>query len=94
MEEVSKLKTFVVGILHQHDSELGTTIGKLEAADVNDAMNRSELWIARKKKEFNCGIYGNVCEAHALEAFRGFKSTVLTIGAEEIFPASKEQEEV
>lgn len=77
-------KTFVVGILHQHGSELGTTLGKLEAKSADDALKKAEFWLARKRREHRCKSDGNSCYVDVREAYTGLKSTMLACSAEEI----------
>ena len=77
-------KVFVISIPHQHGSELGTSMGKLNANNIDEALNKAELWIARKKREQKCKSYGNHCSVDIREAYTGLKSTVLACSAEDI----------
>ena len=80
----SKEKTFVVGILHQHGGELATTLGKLDAIDAGEALQRAEFWLAQKRLKHKCKSYGDNCSVDVREAYTGLKSTVLACSAEEI----------
>ena len=79
-------KTYIVGILHQHGDEFSATVGKIDALDSDEALHLSELWLAKKKRDHGCKNHGNRCQAAVQEAYTGLKSTVLTIGVEEILP--------
>ncbi len=78
-------KTFVIGILHQHGGELSTDLGRLEADTAKEALQKAELWIARKKKKQLCKSRGNQCEVDVREAYTGLKSTMLAASAEDIY---------
>ena len=75
---------FVVTIVHEHGSDLATTIGKIKAVSEDDALQKSELWIARKGRKHKCKSYGNNCYVDVRKAYTGLKSTMLACSAEEI----------
>lgn len=79
-----KTKTFVIGILHRHGNEIDSTLGKLEAEGVEDALMKSEFWVAKKRIGFGCGKPGNRCTVDIREGYTGLKSTFLACSAEEI----------
>ena len=81
---MSSKKEFVVIIMHQHGKELATTIGKIEASDKDEALQKSELWVARKRREHKCKSFGNDCYVDVREAYTGLTSTMLACSAEEI----------
>lgn len=95
IKTTSKAKTtFLVWILHQHGDCFGTTTGKLEAEDAEDALRKSELWIARKRSEHKCKDYGNQCAVGIREAYVSRSAAMAAYGAEEILPVNEFLDEV
>jgi len=81
---MSSTKEFIVAILHEHGSEFGTTIGKIKASDKDEALQKSELWVARKRRDHKCKSFGNNCSVYVRQAYTGQNSTMLACSAEDI----------
>ncbi len=76
--------TFIIGIQHDHDGDLGVTIGEVEATDETDAFLQSASWVNDKKDELSCSSYGDNCEVQIRKLVPSFKSMVLLTQAEKI----------
>lgn len=81
-------KLFVVVIIHQHGNDFSSTVGKIRARDLEDVERRSEMWLARKRKEHRCKELGNACYAYIDEPNRSLKTVGIDGGAEEIDPTA------
>jgi len=81
---MSSTKEFIVAILHEHGSEFATTIGKIEASDEDEALQKSELWLAGKRRDHKCKSFGDNCNVYVRKAYTGLNSTMLACSAEEI----------
>ena len=77
--------TFVVIILHQHGSEMGTTTGKITVSDFDDtAVACVQSWFDRKRAEHRCADYGDNCYIDVRTPNTSLKTMGIDIGAEEI----------
>ncbi len=80
----TKLKTFIIGIVHTHAGMHSATVGKIDAENASIAQRRAEFWIGKKKTEHGCRKPGNNCYVEVREAYTSPATTALAASAEEI----------
>lgn len=82
--------TLLICILHNHNSDYGTTVGKIEISEDDDEKmiekNKQKIraWIDKKKCEHHCADYGDECGVDVRKANTNMRTVGLAIGAEKI----------
>lgn len=77
--------TFYISIVHNHGSKDGMTIGKIQAVSHDDAEERSQFWVRRRKQELDCCRFGDICRLRILSKDQlTVKQVAIFIVAEEI----------
>jgi hypothetical protein len=75
---------YIVGIMHHHADDYGASLGKVRASSAEEAKRKSEMWVARKKREAGCKPSRDACDVVVFEPTLGMKGAMHLAMAEEI----------